>query len=153
MLDCYVDKHSQTVTNSFDIHASDIGFGAAQFTWSADSALNMASTEQRFKLRVMEDVVFKSGGFNLIVGPTGSGKTSMLMALLGELHYVPLNSHSWLNLPRDAGVAYAAQEAWIQNATIKVRNDSRTKHNYSSCDFLGKHCIRIRVRRGALPRR
>lgn len=34
-------------------------------------------------LRIDEEVQFKRGHINLIVGPTGSGKTSFLMALLG----------------------------------------------------------------------
>lgn len=45
----------------------------------------------------------------------------MLMALLGEMHYVPSGLDSWKNLPRDGGVAYAAQESWVQSDTIKVR--------------------------------
>ena len=42
------------------------------------------------------------------------------MALLREMHYMPLGPDSWVNLPRKGGVAYAAQESWIQNDTIKV---------------------------------
>ena len=64
-------------------------------------------------------MVFKQGKINLIVGPTGCGKTSLLMALLGELHYVPSGPDSWFNLPRENGVAYAAQESWVQNETIR----------------------------------
>ena len=41
------------------------------------------------------------------------------MALLGELHYVPSGPDSWFNLPREHGVAYAAQESWVQNETIR----------------------------------
>jgi ABC-type uncharacterized transport system fused permease/ATPase subunit len=52
-------------------------------------------------------------------GPTGCGKTSLLLALLGELHHIPMNSKAWLSLPRATGVAYAAQESWILNDTIK----------------------------------
>ena len=43
----------------------------------------------------------------------------MLMALLGEMHFVPTKPDSWFNLPRDGGVAYAAQEPWLQNETIR----------------------------------
>jgi len=70
------------------------------------------------------------------LGPTGSGKTSLLMALLGEceclirnievdscvkgeMHHIPTGPNSFLSLPRDRGVAYAAQESWVQNETIK----------------------------------
>ena len=42
------------------------------------------------------------------------------MALLGEMHYIPSGPESWANLPRTGGVAYAAQESWVQNETIKV---------------------------------
>lgn len=55
-----------------------------------------------------------------IVGPTGSGKTSLLMALLGEMRYTPLQDGSWFNLPRHGGVAFAPQESWVLNATIKA---------------------------------
>ena len=71
-------------------------------------------------LHVDEDLFFKRGKLNLIVGPTGSGKTSLLMALLGEMHYIPAGPDSFVNLPRDGGVAYAAQESWVQNDTIKA---------------------------------
>ena len=71
-------------------------------------------------LRVDGEVVFKQGCINLVVGPTGSGKTSLLMALLGEMHYIPLANDSFCKLPRSGGVAYAAQESWVQNETIRV---------------------------------
>lgn len=81
---------------------------------------------------------FKKGKLNLIVGPTGSGKSSLLMALLGalagsvlqqsnssscfkgEMHYIPVAKDSYVKLPRAGGVAYAAQESWVQNETIRV---------------------------------
>lgn len=45
----------------------------------------------------------------------------MLLALLGEMHYTPISnaSDSWYNLPRSKGVAYAAQESWVLNTTIR----------------------------------
>jgi len=43
----------------------------------------------------------------------------VLMALLGEMHFVPSGPTSWFNLPRKGGVAYAAQESWVQNETIR----------------------------------
>lgn len=36
------------------------------------------------------------------------------------MHFVPASPDSWFSLPRDGGVAYAAQEAWVQNETIRV---------------------------------
>ncbi|KAF5314793.1 hypothetical protein D9758_017505 [Tetrapyrgos nigripes] len=97
----------------------DIGFCNATFTWSNDSEDGtMTPSRRRFQLHI-EELLFKRGCINLIIGPTGCGKTSMLMALLSEMHFVQTHPDSWYNLPRDKGVAYAAQESWVQNATIK----------------------------------
>lgn len=71
-------------------------------------------------MRADGDITFETGSLNLVVGPTASGKTSLLLALLGELHYIPAGLDSWYNLSRDGGVSYCAQEPWILNETIRV---------------------------------
>ncbi|TFK78157.1 P-loop containing nucleoside triphosphate hydrolase protein, partial [Polyporus arcularius HHB13444] len=104
-------------------HKDTIGIRHASFTWAADSAsaaVTPGGTRRRtFVLGIDDEVFFHRGKINLIVGPTGAGKTSLLMALLGEMHYIPQGPDSFVNLPRDGGVAYAAQESWVQNDTIK----------------------------------
>jgi len=35
------------------------------------------------------------------------------------MHFVPSSTESWFNLPRERGIAYAAQESWVQNATFR----------------------------------
>ena len=42
------------------------------------------------------------------------------MALLGEMHYIPSGPEAWVNLPREGGVTYVAQESWVLNETIRV---------------------------------
>ncbi|KAI0750650.1 hypothetical protein C8Q80DRAFT_1097969 [Daedaleopsis nitida] len=103
------------------VESDVIGIRASSFTWSNenDGALTPGPNRRNFTLRIEDEVMFRRGRFNLIVGPTGSGKTSLLMALLGELHYVPNGPESFVSLPRSGGVAYAAQESWVQNETIK----------------------------------
>ncbi|KAI0711801.1 P-loop containing nucleoside triphosphate hydrolase protein [Cerioporus squamosus] len=100
-----------------------IGIRHASFTWAADSptvAVTPGGTRKRtFVLRIDDEVFFQRGKINLIIGPTGAGKTSLLMALLGEMHYIPQGPDSFVNLPRGGGVAYAAQESWVQSDTIK----------------------------------
>ncbi|KAI0677672.1 hypothetical protein C8Q78DRAFT_1003851 [Trametes maxima] len=98
-----------------------IGIRAAAFTWSNenDGSLTPGPNRRNFTLRIDDEVIFRRGQVNLIVGPTGSGKTSLLMALLGELHYIPTGPDAFVNLPRAGGVAYAAQESWVQNETIR----------------------------------
>ncbi|KAJ3610666.1 hypothetical protein NHX12_022758, partial [Muraenolepis orangiensis] len=48
-----------------------------------------------------------------VVGAVGSGKSSLISALLGEMHSV----QGFVNL--QGSVAYVPQQAWIQNATLR----------------------------------
>ncbi|KAJ8084433.1 hypothetical protein PM082_003203 [Marasmius tenuissimus] len=98
--------------------ANDIGFENAVFMWSRE-ADHTPHPGQQFVLRIDGELLFKRGRINILLGETGSGKTSLLMALLSEMYYIPVGSTSWYNLPREGGVAYAAQESWVQNETIK----------------------------------
>ncbi|KIK70420.1 hypothetical protein GYMLUDRAFT_234888 [Collybiopsis luxurians FD-317 M1] len=102
------------VSHHLTPHSDSIGFNNATFSWSKTTESN-----RNFLLQIEPRVVFQRGSFNIIVGPTGAGKTSLLMALLGEMHFLPRGPGSWFNLPRNQGVAYAAQESWLQNGTIK----------------------------------
>ncbi|KAI6944459.1 bile acid-transporting ATPase [Hortaea werneckii] len=99
-----------------------IGFDKATFSWGGRDP-------DDFKMIDM-DLRFKVGQLNIIIGPTGSGKTSLLMALLGEMSllegsvYLPGGrSREDLKVDPDTGltesVAYCAQQAWLVNGTIK----------------------------------
>ncbi|RXW20112.1 hypothetical protein EST38_g5743 [Candolleomyces aberdarensis] len=90
----------------------------ASFTWTPE-ADGESTPSSSFKLTVPGELRFMEGKINLIVGPTGSGKTSLLMALLGEMHFAPSEPDSSYNLPRARGVAFAVQESWVQNETIR----------------------------------
>ncbi|KAK7694257.1 hypothetical protein QCA50_001437 [Cerrena zonata] len=102
--------------------SSDIFIRQAAFTWSKNGSDDIESTSRshrKFVLRVENEVVFKPGCVNIVIGQTGVGKTSLLMALLGEMHYIPLGSQAAVSLPREKGVAYHAQESWVLNETIR----------------------------------
>lgn len=122
LLDEFV-PHSMdnTIANHVKANSELIGIRNASFTWTSESnePTTPGSSRRNFTLRIKDEVIFRKGKINLIVGPTGCGKTSLLMALLGELHYIPAGPDSWCNLPRAGGVAYAAQESWVQNETIR----------------------------------
>jgi type II secretory ATPase GspE/PulE/Tfp pilus assembly ATPase PilB-like protein len=60
----------------------EIGFNNAVFSWSSDDKT------PSFLLRIEDQLFFKRNCINLIVGPTGSGKTSILMALLGKVLFL-----------------------------------------------------------------
>ncbi|EMD41584.1 hypothetical protein CERSUDRAFT_110134 [Gelatoporia subvermispora B] len=114
-------KEGERFVPTAEVTPGVIGIRESAFTWAneSDGTLTPGPPRRKFTLRVEEELVFERGHFNLIVGPTGSGKTSLLMALLGEMHYIPAGPSSYISLPREGGVAYAAQESWVQNETIR----------------------------------
>ena len=164
LLDSFADKSSQTVDIPTTIGCEEIGFKNATFSWSVelpDHDGTSTPSQRTFRLHISGEQLFKRNCINLIIGPTwvfyvlfqplwflqvviivcsGSGKTSILMALLGvfgwcsptplrlkkidsqcigEMHFIPSTADAWFNLPRKGGVAYAAQESWVQNETIR----------------------------------
>ncbi|KAJ2787455.1 Transporter of the ATP-binding cassette (ABC) [Coemansia interrupta] len=80
-------------------------------------------------------VSFPVGKLSIIAGPTGCGKTSLLMALLGEMRLIAGQVmipgalfHSRTDIPGEdtpdafaskESVAYVAQQAWLLNDTIR----------------------------------
>ncbi|EMD39570.1 hypothetical protein CERSUDRAFT_150130 [Gelatoporia subvermispora B] len=107
-------ERTRSNVSQFDV----IGIRESTFTWS-DERDGPRAPRRKFALRITGQLAFKHGSINLIIGPTASGKTSLLMALLGEMHYTPMGLESFVSLPRDGGIAYAAQESWVQNETIR----------------------------------
>jgi hypothetical protein len=56
------------------------------------------------------------------------------------MHFIPLTADAWFNLPRKGGVAYAAQESWVQNETI--RNNILFGSAYDEVRYQkGKECF------------
>ncbi|KAH0367288.1 P-loop containing nucleoside triphosphate hydrolase protein, partial [Aureobasidium melanogenum] len=56
----------------------------------------------------------REGTVNMVVGPIGSGKTSLLLGLLGEIQ-----SLKGFVRMRNTDIAYCQQSAWLPNSTIK----------------------------------
>lgn len=129
MLDSYTPSELESEYTSED----DITMCASRFTWTSGEAEN---TPGAFSLVVEGEITFENNQLHLIRGPTGCGKTSLLLALLGngvanlgcmqlmlvagEMHCIPLGENSKVTLPRAGGVAYHAQEPWIFSDTIRV---------------------------------
>ncbi|PSN38190.1 hypothetical protein C0J52_15039, partial [Blattella germanica] len=76
------------------------------FTWSAESGKPSLS---------ISNLNIPSGKMTVIVGRVGSGKTSLLSALLGEMHSIK-GDIKWTS---GSTVAYAAQKPWLLNATLR----------------------------------
>ncbi|KZS96509.1 P-loop containing nucleoside triphosphate hydrolase protein [Sistotremastrum niveocremeum HHB9708] len=112
-----LSKPEDSIADSAD--ASTVYVRDIVFSWDDPKQLQRPSNGRHFQLQINDELKFKTGGINLICGPTASGKTSLLMGLLGEMYSRPLSDVGGYNLPRKGGVAYAAQESWVLNATIK----------------------------------
>ncbi|OCH93071.1 P-loop containing nucleoside triphosphate hydrolase protein [Obba rivulosa] len=109
-----VPEWASSVKMSSDARAAtnkDIGFEDASFEWDASPA----DEPVRFTFGPL-NVKFPFAKLTLVSGPTGSGKSALLAALLGEMHCI--SGHVILN---KAGhqVAYCAQNPWLENATIR----------------------------------
>jgi ABC-type multidrug transport system fused ATPase/permease subunit len=123
-------KYSQ-LRNHHPDEPPKIALENATLTWGSKSSRDTQDPSgDAFRLLNM-NVSFKLGALNVIAGPTGSGKTSLLMALLGEMRlltghvYLPGVTTNRAELPVDPetllteSIAYCAQEAWLVNDTIK----------------------------------
>nr|XP_002731747.1 PREDICTED: ATP-binding cassette sub-family C member 9-like [Saccoglossus kowalevskii] len=62
------------------------------------------------------NVKFETGTLTVIVGKIGAGKSSLLSAILGEMNTV---SGRIQFKGKDKQIAYVAQKAWLQNATLR----------------------------------
>uniref|UniRef100_A0A8C4GV60 ATP-binding cassette, sub-family C (CFTR/MRP), member 9 n=1 Tax=Dicentrarchus labrax TaxID=13489 RepID=A0A8C4GV60_DICLA len=76
------------------------------FTWG-----NNLSTLSDINIRI------PTGQLTMIVGQVGCGKSSLLLAMLGEMQTIDGRVH-WSNKNRYS-VAYATQKSWLLNATVE----------------------------------
>ncbi|KZT21758.1 multidrug resistance-associated ABC transporter [Neolentinus lepideus HHB14362 ss-1] len=102
------------------------GSNSASEEASATDSTNEVNTtaDHRFELKDV-NVMFPEGKLSLITGPTASGKTALLMALLGEMttlsgRIVMLKDPSRI----DANglmhsISYAAQSPWLRHQSIR----------------------------------
>uniref|UniRef100_A0A4W3IME5 ATP-binding cassette, sub-family C (CFTR/MRP), member 8 n=1 Tax=Callorhinchus milii TaxID=7868 RepID=A0A4W3IME5_CALMI len=88
------------------------------FTWTTDGAPTLSNI----------DIKIPQGQLTMIVGQVGCGKSSLLLATLGEMQKKS-GSICWNSIPdreiadsdgrRKSSVAYAAQKPWLMNTTVE----------------------------------
>ena len=83
--------------------ANDIEVSKASLTWDYESKPTL--TNLSFEIRRQKLVA--------VVGNVGSGKSSLLSAILGEMEKI--NGI----ISRQGSVSYVSQQAWIQNLTLR----------------------------------
>lgn len=121
-------------------NAPEIGMKDMSAQWWTTDSAKSTNEENSTQIRTEDadqfilrniNVSFPVGELSIICGPTGSGKTSLLMAMLGEMDVLTGNIY----LPRrpldggkdfdpatgliNEGVAFVSQQAWLQNASIR----------------------------------
>nr|CAG8488853.1 13546_t:CDS:10 [Entrophospora candida] len=111
-------------------------FENANISWGKPSSSPSTNSKIDFIMKDL-NIEFPLEKLSIICGPTGSGKTLLLMALLEETNIIsgkvysprsssnndvfnqnnsPLLPANWIV---DNSVAYVAQESWLQNASIR----------------------------------
>jgi ABC-type multidrug transport system fused ATPase/permease subunit len=139
----------QVVTSSAKDDDEEIGILGASFAWNqvketekeapkkdppppSEHQPEEEETESSFELRDI-NVMFPVGKLSLVVGPTASGKSALLLALLGEmtmLEDTTVDPLSVIRLPKNPqqldrksglynAMSYCAQTPWLEHATIK----------------------------------
>lgn len=119
-------KYKQLRHPEVDQDLPVIGFRDATFSWGSKTSFDDNVSFSMIGL----DCWFPVGQVSVVAGPTGCGKTSLLMALLGEMTliegsvYLP-GGGSREDLLRDPqtglveSVAYCAQQPWLVNDSVK----------------------------------
>ncbi|OQR88657.1 canalicular multispecific organic anion transporter, partial [Thraustotheca clavata] len=115
-----------------------VNISHGNFSWSAPDTNTSAKPENSHALSVHDDtssttltlkninLQLEPGSLTIVVGPVGSGKSSLVSAILGEIHQVDGERHVAGN------ISYVNQEAWIQHATLKenILFDSTLDEDY-----------------------
>ena len=86
-----------------------------------DENSNLVKTDKKsFELKDIELEVGK-GQFVAVIGQVGSGKSSLISAILGEMELVEneAGEKGKVNISDEFSISYVAQQAWIQNDTFK----------------------------------
>ncbi|KAJ7590252.1 multidrug resistance-associated ABC transporter [Mycena floridula] len=101
--------------------------------------------DRKFELRDIS-VVFPEGELSIITGPTASGKTALLMALLGEMTILDghilltkntsqVNEHGLMH-----AISYASQLPWLQHRSIKDNIVFGNPYDEDRYDAVVKSC-------------
>ena len=101
-----------------DVRGCSFSFGAVDDATGATSVSESADSTPYF---VLSDLTFhvEAGQLALVLGPVGCGKSSLLLALCGELEQCDPDGRLHVDMDDENGVAYSSQGAWIFSGTLK----------------------------------
>uniref|UniRef100_A0A8C4RRC8 ATP-binding cassette, sub-family C (CFTR/MRP), member 8b n=1 Tax=Erpetoichthys calabaricus TaxID=27687 RepID=A0A8C4RRC8_ERPCA len=109
------------------------------FTWTPDGSPTLSNI----------DIRIPHGQLTMIVGQVGCGKSSLLLAALGEMQKISGNVY-WNSIEKDTAidadvrkrgsVAYASQKPWLLNATVVENIIFETTFNKMRCVSVLRSC-------------
>ncbi|XP_037701589.1 ATP-binding cassette sub-family C member 9 isoform X2 [Choloepus didactylus] len=104
----HLDSYEQSTRRLRPVETEDIAIKVTNGYFSWGSGLATLSNI---------DIRIPTGQLTMIVGQVGCGKSSLLLAILGEMQTLEGKVY-WTNRSRYS-VAYAAQKPWLLNATVE----------------------------------
>ncbi|KDQ16443.1 hypothetical protein BOTBODRAFT_186497 [Botryobasidium botryosum FD-172 SS1] len=146
----YVSTLKRAPASSQSLPEEFLGISNGSFRWnapkrtqlngsegeSASELMNEDSEENRFELQDIS-VRFPEGELTVLTGPTGSGKTAILLALLGEM--TPSTEATVVHLPKNTtqvdehglmnSISYCAQTPWLEHQSIRENIIFRLPYN------------------------
>ncbi|KAI0050163.1 multidrug resistance-associated ABC transporter [Auriscalpium vulgare] len=124
------DKNEKEAAKKYGKKPSTTGLPSTAADTAVDSeevdraSLTSETGDHRFELKDIS-IVFPDSKLTLVTGPTASGKTALLMALLGELTKLSGRIIMAKDLSRvdehghTHSISYAAQSPWLRHQSIK----------------------------------
>jgi len=111
-----IELHSKT--NISDSEKIAVSLKFQRMTWPLSNKGQIVSD---FSLKEI-DLDIKKGTINIIIGSMGSGKSALLLAMLGEMSFTVNSSALKSSQGRQVNgtIAYVPQNPWLQRQTIKV---------------------------------
>jgi len=110
-----------------------IRFNQASFAWPQSEE---SKTRETFTLGPLT-LDLPVGQLAIVTGPTGSGKSSFLCAILGEMDCLEGSVHVDKS---DGKVAYASQTAWLESATIRENIVFQSEFDQTRYDAVVSAC-------------
>lgn len=109
------DEVEDYVTHNFD-KENAVSVSDATFSWES----GFDPKDKVAKMKIPEtlsnvNLTFKKNSLVAVVGSVGSGKSSLLYSLLGDMQ----KQFGRVNISSDMKLAYVPQQAWIQNSTVR----------------------------------
>ena len=113
------DELEQYVIRKYDDKMAIAIKGKARFVWEIEDELKI-DKKKPFELKDIE-LEIKKGSLVAVIGQVGSGKSSLISVILGEMHLIDNDSKlkGEINISDDLSTCYVAQQAWIQNKSFK----------------------------------